>query len=401
MTYRAFFLFTVLFTLAQAASAQDSWGDEQWDSDWGTEQDQSINVYGFVEAAIGGRFESSPYHKRLSIAEPRLQLGFDERWQDITWTAKADSWYDGFDETWHGQIRELNAQFTVFDNTDIKVGRQVLTWGTGDYLFLNDLFPKDWQSFFVGRDQEYLKAPSDALRITSYFDWFNIDFVWSPEFDHDNYVRGERISYFNPLTGQLTGDDPSIQFIEPTRDEYAARLFRNYDGVEYAVYGYDGFTKSPEAVTENFQPTFGRLTVVGASVRMTFGPGLVNTEVANYNRHDAADHWRALVGYEQELWTRFTGGFQAYIEKGDTQTRTVLTTRLTWRDERDDLSLSLFAFVSPNQNDGYLRPTFDYRIDDNWSFSGGFNLFFRETPNTFFGQLTENNNAYLRMRYAF
>ena len=65
MTYRAFFLFTVLFTLAQAASAQDSWGDEQWDSDWGTEQDQSINVYGFVEAAIGGRFESSPYHKRL------------------------------------------------------------------------------------------------------------------------------------------------------------------------------------------------------------------------------------------------------------------------------------------------------------------------------------------------
>src|SRR5699024_10325839 len=120
--------------------------------------------------------------------------------------------------------------------------------------------------------------------------------------------------------------------------------------VEYALYGYDGFTKSPEAVTEEFQPTFGRLTVVGASVRMTLGPGLINTEVANYSRHDAADHWRALIGYEQELWTRFTGGFQAYIEKGKNQTRSVFTTRLTWRDVRDELNLSLFAFVSPNQN---------------------------------------------------
>ncbi|MDV6316363.1 hypothetical protein [Idiomarina sp. HP20-50] len=401
MSHRNILTFTVLFAIACSAAAQDTWQDEQWESSWVTEQDEGINVYGFVEAAIGGRFESSPYHKRLSIAEPRLQLGFDERWKDITWTVKADGWYDGFDETWHGQIRELNAQFTVFENTDIKVGRQVLTWGTGDYLFLNDMFPKDWQSFFTGRDQEYLKAPSDALRVTSYFSLFNVDFVWSPEFDPDNYINGKRISYFSPLKGALTGYDPSVTFIEPQRDEYALRLFRNHNGVEYALYGYDGFTKSPETVTEDYQPTFGRLTVVGASVRRTLGPGIINTEVAHHNSHKEADHWRALIGYEQELFTRFTGGFQAYVEKGDAQTRTVLTTRLTWRDERDDLTLSLFAFVSPNQNDGYLRPTVDYRIDDNWSFSAGFNLFFRERSDTFFGQFTENNNAYLRMRYAF
>ncbi len=48
MPYRKILAFTVLFTLAQAASAQDSWGDDEWESDWGTEQDQGIDVYGYV-----------------------------------------------------------------------------------------------------------------------------------------------------------------------------------------------------------------------------------------------------------------------------------------------------------------------------------------------------------------
>lgn len=54
------FLFTVLCIVAQSSIAQDSWSDEQWDDGWDAEQNQSVNVYGYVEAAIGGRFESSP-----------------------------------------------------------------------------------------------------------------------------------------------------------------------------------------------------------------------------------------------------------------------------------------------------------------------------------------------------
>ncbi len=47
---------------------------------------------------------------------------------------------------------------------NLKIGRQVFTWGTGDYLFINDLFPKDYESFYIGRDDEYLKRPSEAVK---------------------------------------------------------------------------------------------------------------------------------------------------------------------------------------------------------------------------------------------
>ena len=50
----------------------------------------------------------------------------------------------------------------------------------GDLLFINDLFPKDWVSFFVGRDDEYLKAPSDSLKASFFNELFNLDFVYTP-----------------------------------------------------------------------------------------------------------------------------------------------------------------------------------------------------------------------------
>ena len=72
--------------------------------------------------------------------------------------AATDAWYDGVKHQREFQIRELAWQGNLaalgqWGNAfDLKIGQQVLTWGTGDYVFLNDLFPKDYQSFFSGRD---------------------------------------------------------------------------------------------------------------------------------------------------------------------------------------------------------------------------------------------------------
>ena len=88
--------------------------------------------------------------------QARADFVYDELADDIE---KIDlNTGDGFID-----LRELNILFTPIDIMDVKAGRQILTWGTGDLLFINDLFPKDWNSFLLGRDEEYLKAPSDAV----------------------------------------------------------------------------------------------------------------------------------------------------------------------------------------------------------------------------------------------
>lgn len=60
---------------------------------------------------------------------------------------KGDIWADGITEKKEYDTREAWAFIRPSDFMDIKIGRQVLTWGTGELVFLNDLFPKDWQSF--------------------------------------------------------------------------------------------------------------------------------------------------------------------------------------------------------------------------------------------------------------
>jgi hypothetical protein len=110
--------------------------------------------------------------------------------------------------------------------------------GHGDLLFINDLFPKDWNSFFIGRDDEYLKAPSDSAKASFFSDWANLDVIYSPRFDSDRYIDGRRISYWN---GQrLAGRDDEVDADKPDDvfedDEWAARLYRSVGAYEVATY---------------------------------------------------------------------------------------------------------------------------------------------------------------------
>lgn len=418
-------IWLVLFAglLAPVLQAQD---DADWGDDWDLEASSPPPLTGFAELAIGGRVVSTDLHGPLTLGDARLRLERQEQWGPVHVDAKLDGRYDAVLETWQGRIRELHAQFTLGQQLDVKAGRQILTWGTGDYLFLNDLFPKDWQAFFAGRDDEYLKAPSDALKLSWYGEVVNINLVWTPKFDPDNYLNGEYFSFFSPVAGQIVAPHPPLAVKAPSADEWALRLYKTLGSTELAFYGYQGFYKRPLAADELGMPTFSRLRALGASVRLPLGPGLFNAETAYHQSLDDKDgnlanipnsQWLFLLGYERELVTRLTGAFQLYVEHTQQhadlvanspapqseaeQNRTLLTSRLTWRNSSDDLTLSLFAFYSPSDRDAYLRPSLSYRLDDHWHLSSGLNLFMGADQHTFFGQLEDNSNGYLRVRYHF
>ncbi len=134
-----------------------------------------IDLTGFWEARGGVRTQRDLLERDASIGETRLQLEAEKAWVGWGLQVTADFLFDPvFDKhevrLEEGQgwldLRQANVFVTPAEFMDVKVGRQVLTWGTGDLLFLNDLFPKDWVSFFAGRDDEYLKAPSNSMRVT-------------------------------------------------------------------------------------------------------------------------------------------------------------------------------------------------------------------------------------------
>ncbi len=426
----------LLLALAPLSMAQvdapddDPWGEDAWD-DWEDEGSAAAPWTGFVEAGAGGRLRDDPaLDGNVTLEEFRWRI--EREWQPgrFTLSLRGDLGYDGVTSEFIADVRELAVAFRAGDKTDIKAGRQVQTWGVGDLLFLNDLFPKDYPSFFSGRDDEYLKAPSNAVRVTHYADIVNVDFVWTPVFEPDAYLTGERFSFFSPLAGGNVAPDPPLDAIEPDKDfgngEFAVRLFRSVGGTEYAAYLYRGYFKQPTALTASFEPTFAPLSAYGASLRRPVGPGLLSAEFAWYDSRDDGDgtdplvpnsQIRFLAGYEWEAIPNLTVGLQYYVERiadhenlvenspfpslEPDEIRHLLTNRLTWRLSRDRYTLSLFTFWSPSDEDFYLRPSFRFRRDDHWEFVAGGNLFGGDAPQTFFSQLQDGSNVYLRIRYNY
>jgi hypothetical protein len=393
----------LLLLLPFAALAQDDVWD---DDDWGDE-DEGSAWSGFAEAGFGTRFdEDALIENRSTLEEVRGRI--ESEWQPnkAVFSLKADVAYDGVENGWDADFRDLTASFSLGDAIDVKIGRQVQTWGTGDLVFLNDLFPKDFVSFFAGRDDEYLKAPGNSIRLTRFADAINVDFVWTPIFEPDVYLTGERFSFYSPIAGENIAPSPPFYAEEPdesfSNGEFALRLYRTIESTEYAVYTYHGFFK---------QPLFAPMTSVGASIRRPMGPGLINLETSYYASRDDRDgddpsipndQLRFLVGYEWEARQNLTVSLQYYLERTESaNTRNLLTNRLTYRAGMDKYTWSLFTFFSPSDSDFYLRPQFTYRHSDEWSFTAGANLFGGSDAHTFFNQLQDASNAYVRLRYHY
>ena len=405
----------------------------------------SENISGFGEIRGGVRLQDNPVQDRASLAEARLQLGYDKRLvsylprgrlkvtTDLIYDAIAEDPGRVDLETGDGfiDVRELWLSFTPLEFMDIKAGRQILTWGTGNLIFLNDLFPKDYRSFFLGRDVEYLKAPSDAVKASVYSQTINLDIVYTPRFDADRFIDGTRLSFYDPALNRLRGEEMPLEVDRPedwlADDEIALRAYRSFQTYELAAYFYNGFWKGPAGSDpDSGRRIFPPLSVYGASIRGPAGPGIGNAEVAWYQSRDDQDgddpfvsnsQWRVLVGYEQEIATDLTLGVQYYLEQmlDYDEYKQSLPQDFPAQDERrqwitldlnqqllaqNQLAIGLFAFYSLSSEDLYLRPKITYDYTDNWKIQVGANIFMGDRE-TFFGQFEGNTNLYAAVRRSF
>ncbi len=421
----------LLSSLSVVADPVDDEWNEEWQDEWESEEQQS-GPSGFIELGLGGRLDrDSSRQRQETLQDIRAHLEWDYVEDDRGVDVNIDVWYDGVTGALQSDIRQLSASFSNVDThflkvgvLDIKVGRQILTWGVGDYLFLNDLFPKDWQSFFSGRDDDYLKAPSTALKASWWSDYVNIDVVRILDIDSDNFINGEYFSFYSSQAGQQVAPEFSVD--DPSGGEWSLRVSKQIGATEWALYGHDGVYRNPDALTISGEPYFSRMSSWGMSVISPAGSGLVKAEFSRYRSDNDPDgsnplvpnsQDRLLIGFERELATNVTGSVQAYVEHTrdhgvlkqlalanqliPSMNRTVITSSVNWRSMQNNLTVRLFNFFSPSDDDGYLRFSAQYRVNDAIQLTTGMNWFYGENTSSFFGQFEQASNLYVRFRYHF
>lgn len=393
---------------------------------------EPASLTGFVQGLYGGKLQQRKLTQSdYSASELRLQMKLESHAGDADLFGKVDFVYDDVTQPqYQWELREAYLKYTLFSSLDFKVGRQILTWGTGDLIFINDLFAKDYESFFSGRDDEYLKAPQTAVRGELYTKAGNFALIWTPRFTPNRIPTGERFSYYNPMMGDFASGPP--YFSAPLPDnrwensEVAARYQKAISGVSLEVYGYRGFFKNPLGFDPMaMMPFYPRLNAAGASLRGQIAGGIGWIEGGYYYSRDDRDgdnpmvpnsSMLGLVGFERQVATDLTANLQYqadYMQKYDSyeksfmgtdkrdKLRSLLTSRITRNFKMETIQLSSFVFWSPSDQDVYYRFAIVYKYNDAVTLTAGGNIFDGKKKYTDFGAFALNDNLYAKMTYGF
>ncbi len=395
-----------------------------------------IRLDGFMQGLYGGRLdENNPTATEMTASETRLQLRAEHLGENAEFFARLDFVHDMSDTArYDWELREGFLKFRLGKAFDFKIGRQILTWGTGDLIFINDVFAKDYRSFFAGRDDQYLKAPQDALRMAVYPGFGELSLVWTPRFEPNRLPTGRNLSYYNPFLGKIVGEgyyfDPPPPEAKFENGEFAAQFSRQMGNFNTALYFYKGFYKNPmgaEMTPDGPMPVYPHLNVYGASLRGSTLGGILWLEGGYFDSRDDQCGDKPLMpnsqvfglfGFERQVATNLTANIQwqadvitnydkyeagqiamgAYVRD---EWRHLLTTRMTKLLNSELVKLSGFLFYSPTDEDAYARASVEYKYTDEVTITLGGNFFEGKHPATDFGQFQYNDNVYLKVTYGF
>ncbi len=430
-------LWGILLVLAAASpvSAQDS-GAASEPSQLDQEKESRVKVHGFLLGALSRR-TTGAQPARGSGGDPvleegrgRLDISGASGSGETFFLAKGDLLYDAVVKGSDVDLREAYAGHAK-GALDFRLGRQIITWGVGDLFFINDVFPKDWESFFSGRPMEYLKLGVDALRGRYSSGVVNVDLVAAPFFTQDTLPSAERFVFPDPLSSVPTQHEvtPPARF---SNTELALRVYRQLGGFDASFYAYRGYWRSPGVRLDNpVSPTsatrfFPTLSVFGASGQRNVSGGILSLEAGYYDsRQDPRgddpgipnSQWRLLAGYQRQAWEDFTIGVQGYAEAMENygaylgslpagrarqdRIRAVVSIRMTQWLDYQTWKLSLFAVYSPTDEDYFLQPEVFHKVTDSFGASLGANVFGGHADTTFFGQFEESDNVYAIVRFDF
>jgi len=371
---------------------------------------------------------AAPCDKYWLLIEERAQISpsYEDPSGIFTAKAKLDFFHDAaVDGDFDMTVRE--AYFTLQGgSSDAKIGRQIITWGLGDLVFINDVFPKDWTAFITGRPVEYLKKGVDGAKIGAYSDAVNGEVVIIPSFESDTIPDSKRLIYY-PFPAPAVNEtrEPDTQL---SNTEAALKLYRSIREWDTAVYFYNGFYRSPAAHMDSLTSVtyyYPKLKVYGASMQGAALGGVLSLETGYYDSQDRKgsdpeienSQIRYLAGFQKAFAGDFTASIQYYVERmmnyeeytrtldssfpRKDRTRELYSIRLTQLLHYQTIRLSLFTFYSPTDKDYFVNPEIKYNITDNLWTNLGANLFGGEQSSTFLGQFRYDDNVYWNIRYEF
>ena len=385
-----------------------------------------VTVSGFLQQNTAfNTVAANPDGHHYKWLEERAQLRLDATGDAWRLMVKGDLAYDHLGRQDESELREGYVDYAG-GNWDLRLGRQVITWGLGDLVFVNDFFPKDYEALFAGRPLEYLKRGADAVKLGAYPEFASFELVLAPNFRESHIPDAHRFHLYDPMPTVVNRET-----VEPGQGDVGLRIYRDVAGYDAALYLYRGFQRTPSMRPDNMTaPTkityfYPKLSIYGASLSGRAGEGVLSLEAAYYGSHEDRagndfavpnSQTRLLAGYQIQPMEDVSLGFQYYAETMhdyDAYLATLpvgfpvekrwshtVTARLTQFFLHQTLRLSAYASYNASNSDHFANPELRYSFTDRVWGAVGANFFGGKAWGQF-GQFSRDDNVYLQARYEF
>ncbi len=330
---------------------------------------------------------------------------------------------------WEAEFTEVYLQGSLLRDLDLKVGRQVVNWGTGETFRVVDVLnPLDNREPGLV-DIEDLRLPVVMTKLDYYFgDWdLSLIAVHERRLNEDPVFGSD---FFPPELGLGLPDREPAQTLGNT--EWAVALRGVFEGWDLGFFAARYYEDTPRVEFPGFEVVRGavvplptrhsRITLLGATSNLALGDWLLRGEVAH---RDGLEYFHrsgrktsrldVLLGVDYSGFTdtliavdlvnrRVHGWQNSFLDTPDfTRRNSVEMAFRIQRDFlRDTLHVTLLAvgFGKKIEDGGVVRLGVDYDLLDALSVGGGVLLFESGDlpPLSAFGP---NDRVYFETRYSF
>lgn len=317
------------------------------------------------------------------------------------------------------RTREAYLDWTASKTLSIRAGRQVITWGVADYLFVNDVFPKNYDGFFSGKPFDHMKAAVDAVKFNALLQDNELEWVIAKPAQDDMPLPQRFISQALPAGMQATrtsaqGGDFAMRLARKIGDWDGALYLARYHSRDAGLYFKgNGLQWAAQSTRHLGASATGSIWGGVGLIEMSYSATTLPAN--NMNRFFFGKRAKVLVGYARDIGADVSISLQylhelemdyaayqrslAPMVSAAARSRQTLYARVQGKFLHQSLSVGAQLFAA--QDGGkYFNPFVSYALMDGLNLEVGSNWFAGPTTSPY-GMMKQDSNLYTSLRYSF
>lgn len=322
------------------------------------------------------------------------------------------------------ELREAYFQYTT-TNWDLKLGRQIITWGVADAMRITDIIsPMDYTEF-LARDYDDIRIPVNGFKIKYLKTDYNFEFVFIPvseyfvmPIDPDNPW-----SMINSTKFVVNNQKPDKKL---KNCEIGGRFSFFLRGIDFSVSALHTWNKAPVYRSYKLQgndtifmeANYDQLDMIGFDLSASVGDFVIRGEAAAYfseiqknkmakAKPVSSDNINAILGidwYPGNDWTINAQYSHKLItnhkdEMATDKNTSFSTFGITKKLLRNTLTLSTFAHIDITNEGFFNRFSADYSLTDQIHMLMGYDHF--EGDKGMFGVYNKNSEIWVKVKFSF